>query len=93
MYDKHENSSPALSQDGFLGSLTIDAHENRHIAIADIAGAFLKANQDDYVLVKLTGPVVEALLQINEKKYKKFLVHEKIQKLFMLGCWRPYMGL
>ena len=67
-----------------MGSLTIDAHENRHIAIVDIAGAFLKANQNDYVLVKFKGPAVKALLQINEKKYKKFVVHEKIQKLFML---------
>ena len=93
LYDKHEISSTALSQDVFLGSLTINAHETRHIAIADLAGAFLKVNQDDYVLVKFKGTAVEALLQINEKKYKKFLVHEKIQKLFMLGCWRPYMGL
>ena len=31
LYDKHEISSPALSQDGFLGSLVIDANENRHI--------------------------------------------------------------
>ena len=37
LYDKHEISSPALSQDGFLGSLTI----NRHMTIADIAGACL----------------------------------------------------
>ena len=74
LYDKYEISSPVLSQDGFMGSLVIDACENRRIAIADIAGAFLKADQNDHVIVKFRSPVVEALLRINKRKYEKFVI-------------------
>ena len=45
LYEKADTSSPALSQDGFFLSLAVDAMEKRHIATADIAGAFLKADQ------------------------------------------------
>ena len=43
LYDKYEVSPPALFQDGFLGTLAIDAFENRYVAIADVVEAFLKA--------------------------------------------------
>ena len=88
LYDKHEISSPALSRDGFLG----DAHENCHIAIADIDGTFLKANQDDYVLVKFKGPAVKDLLRINEKKNKKFVVHEKNTKVIYVRLLKAMYG-
>jgi len=50
-YDKGDTSSPALTQDGFFASLAIDAQEKRYIITADIVGAFLKAKQEDFVLV------------------------------------------
>jgi hypothetical protein len=36
-------------------STLIDAHERRDVATADIAGAYLKAPMDDYVIMKFTG--------------------------------------
>ena len=83
LYNKHEISSPALSQDGFMGSLAIDAYENCYIGIADIAGAFLKVDQNDHVIVKSQGLAVDALIKINPEKYKKFMVYEKKTELFM----------
>ena len=53
LYTKAEVSSPALSLEGFLATLTIDALEERHVAIADVAWAFLKADINDFVVVKL----------------------------------------
>ena len=70
IYAPEDVSSPALSQDGFFASLSIDALENRHVATSDIAGAFLKADQDDFVRVRLSGPAVDAMLKINEEKYE-----------------------
>ena len=52
-YSKSEVYSPALSLEGFFATLAIDAKEERHIAVADIPEAFLKADMDDLVIVKL----------------------------------------
>ena len=43
--------------------------------MADIAGAFLKADMNDFVVVKLQGPAVDALLNINKSKYGKFVIN------------------
>lgn len=66
VYSIDELSSPALSQDEFFASLAIDALEGRYIETSDILGAFLKADQDDFVLVKLRGPAVDAMLEIDK---------------------------
>ena len=44
-------SSPTLSLEGFINTLSIDAAEHRQVAIADVAGAFLKADKHDHVIV------------------------------------------
>ena len=59
-------------------SLTVDAHEERCIEIADVAGAFLRAEQNDYAIVKFKGPAVDALLSVSNEKYHKYGIREKI---------------
>ena len=63
-----------MSLEGFLATLTIDALEERHVAIADVAGAFLKADMNDFVVVKIQGPAVDALLSNYQSKYKKYVI-------------------
>jgi len=46
----------------------VDALENRFIATSDVAGAFLKAKMDDFVIVRLQGPAVDALLKNYQSK-------------------------
>ena len=55
---KEESSSPTVGTESLFLSLVIDAYEGRYIATADIAGAFLHASMDDFVLVKIDGPMV-----------------------------------
>jgi len=68
-YEKIETSSKALTLESFFATLTIDAVEERAIAIADVTGAFLKADQPDFVVIKLRGPAVTAILQVDREKY------------------------
>ena len=58
--EKADISSPALLQDGFFLCRAVDAMEERYIATTDIAGAFLKAEQTDFALVRLQSPAVDA---------------------------------
>ena len=44
LYSKAKVSSPALSLEGFMSTLVVDAAEERHVAIANVAGAFKSKN-------------------------------------------------
>ena len=52
---KDDVASPTIQLESLLLSLMIDAFEKRDVATADVVGAYLIANMDDFVLVKLTG--------------------------------------
>ena len=52
---KEQAASPTVSTEALLCTLVVDAHQDRYVATADIKGAYLHAEMDDYVLVKLDG--------------------------------------
>ena len=54
-------TSPTIQLESLIVSLIIDAKEGRDVAIADVVGAYLKANMLDYVLVKITGKDADAM--------------------------------
>ena len=91
-YSKFEISSPALSLEDFLGTLAIDAAEERHIDIADVTGAFLIADMDDFVIVKLQGPAIEALMKINKNKYKDFVIKNKGKEILYVKLLKAMYG-
>ena len=90
-YDKSETASPALSTDTLIMSLIIDAVERPKVITADIAGAYLNAFMRDYVLMKLTGDVVDIFCQIDEK-YKKFVVMEGETKVLYVRLNKALYG-
>jgi hypothetical protein len=52
-------------------SCIIDAMERRDIATVDIPGAFMQADMDETVHVKLEGKMAELLVMIDPKLYRK----------------------
>jgi Reverse transcriptase (RNA-dependent DNA polymerase) len=75
MYDKSETASPTVSTDALVLTIMVDAHESRDVGTADIAGAYLKADMDDFVIIKFTGQSVRILCEMNPE-YKKLVVLE-----------------
>jgi Reverse transcriptase (RNA-dependent DNA polymerase) len=75
LYDKSETASPTVSSDALIISIIIDAHEGRDVATADVAGAYLKADMEDYVLMKFTGESVDILCKMNPE-HTTFVVYE-----------------
>ena len=49
--------------------------------VADIAGAFLNADMDDFVIMKFKGDMVDYVVQSNPEKYKDFVTYEGGQKV------------
>lgn len=71
-YSKAETSSPAITFESLIAAFVVDAYERRNVATSDVSGAFLKAEQKDYVLLRLTGEALKAiLLRANPGKYEK----------------------
>jgi Reverse transcriptase (RNA-dependent DNA polymerase) len=54
-------------------SCAIDAFERRCVATADVPGAFMHANMDEVLHLRLEGPIVKSLITINPKKYKPYV--------------------
>jgi hypothetical protein len=75
---KDDSSSPTVSNDAFLMSLIIDAFEERDVATADVEGAYLHADMDDFTIMKITSnDHIKILCEVNSE-YKQYIeVNEK----------------
>ena len=62
---------PMLIQAAFEG--------RKIIATANVWAAYLHADMDDFVVIKLQGPIVDILCEM-KPEYKKFVVHENGKK-------------
>ena len=70
---KDEAAAPTVSPDAIFVQATIYAHENRDVATCDIPGAFLQADNPDYVLMRLDGILAELMVQVDPKLYQKYV--------------------
>ena len=58
---------PRQYQTTLMAILIVSAAERRIIAMWDVEGAYLLADQDDYVLVKLMGDSVDVMCKVDEE--------------------------
>jgi hypothetical protein len=70
---KEEATAPTVSFDAIFIQGTIFAHENRDVAMCDIPGAFLQANNPDYVLMRLDGILAKLMVSIAPNIYCKYV--------------------
>ena len=77
---RNEAASPTVSLESLVLLLMIDAYEGRDIATADIAGAFLKGNMPDFVLIKLINEEVNIMCNVDivHKDYITFEGNSKV---------------
>ena len=69
--------------DALMFSLMIDAFEERDVVTADVVGAYLLADMDFFVVLKLTSNSVDIMCNVN-KKYRPFVVVEHEKKCLYL---------
>jgi len=91
-YNKADTSSPAITFESLIATLVVDAYENRDVATSDVTGAFLKAKQKDYVLLRLTGEAIDAIIKANPEKYEKHVVLEGNVRVLYLQLLRAMYG-
>ena len=52
---------------------TVFAHEGRDVATCDIPGAFLQANNPDFVLMRLDVILAELMVKVTPSLYRKYV--------------------
>ena len=65
LHTKEETASPTISNDALLMTMLIDAWEDRDVATADVGGAYLHADMDNYTLLNLEGVLVDIMCNVN----------------------------
>ncbi len=68
-----EATAPTVSADAIFLQGTIFAHKHRDVATCDIPGAFLQADNPDYVLMRLDGILAELMVSIAHNIYCKYI--------------------
>jgi hypothetical protein len=91
LYEKSQTASPTIATDALMLSIMIDAYEGRSVGTADVAGAYLKAFMDDFVVIKYTGESVDILCDM-KPEYNKFVVVENGVKVLYARLIKALYG-
>ncbi len=76
--NRADAASPTVATEVVFLMAVIDALENHDVAVINIPSAFMQVNLDDETIhVRLTGKMVELLLEINHELYEPYLVQEQ----------------
>ena len=96
---REDSASPTASLESILLTAVIDAKEGRDVMTADVPNAFIQTEMpevedgEERVIMKITGVLVDMLLQLAPEVYGKFVVFEKGQKVLYVQVLRAIYGM
>ena len=71
----------------------IDAHEQRDVAVVDIPGAFLQADQDEDVWVLFDGTLAELMVKVSPEIYSRYVtINKKGKKILYVKLRKALYG-
>jgi hypothetical protein len=73
---KEETSAPTVSVESLFLSCVINAKEHRKVVTCDIPGAFMQADIDEVLHMRLEGPLAKLLTKVDPELYSKYLSKE-----------------
>ena len=91
-YNKEDATSPTVAIESVMLTSITDAMEERDVATVDIPAAFMQAEMDEVVFMKITGTMVEVLVSLDEVKYKKFTALEHGQSVLYVKLNKALYG-
>ena len=91
LYTKDETSSPTTTPESVFLTTLIDAVEEHHVVVADVTGAYLNADMDNFVLIRLTGDDVNMMCAANPN-YERFIMMEHGHKMMFLRLKKALYG-
>lgn len=88
---REESSSPTVAVESVFLTSVIDAREGRDVATVDVPGAFMQADMDDLVYMRLDGVMVDLLIEIDDK-YEQFVTIEKGKRVIYVQLIKALYG-
>ena len=97
-YNKEDSASPTASIESIFITSIIEAAECRDIAIVDIPNAFIQTNvgkdkDGDNIIMKVRGPLVDMLVELDPVLYKDMVEIEKGKKVLYLVVKKAIYGM
>ena len=89
---KEEASSPTVAIEDVMLSCVIDAMEHRDVATVDIPGAFMQANMDELVHMKMEGKKAELLVRIDPTLYQRHVQLENCKQVLYVELKKTLHG-
>lgn len=98
---REESASPTASIESVKITCAIDAKEGRDVMSADVPNAFIQTempkekveNRGDRIIMKITGVLVDFLLDIDPKTYGGYVVMENGRKVIYVLVLRAIYGM
>ena len=92
--DKDTATAPTVATEAVFLTAVIDAMERRYVAVMDVPGAFLQADmpEDETVHIRITGVMVDILLEIDPEMYGPYVVMEGKEKVLYLELLKALYG-
>ena len=84
--------APTVSTEAVFMTAVIDAMENRMVAVVDIPGAFMQADMDPGVYVRIEGAMAELLMEIDYDMYHPHMVMEKGKPMIYVELLKALYG-
>eukprot|EP00934_Nitzschia_sp_Nitz4_P008823 Nitzschia sp. Nitz4//scaffold544_size3429//46//666//NITZ4_009268-RA/size3429-processed-gene-0.4-mRNA-1//-1//CDS//3329554276//8813//frame0 len=88
---KEDAASPTVSNEAVFITAVIDGAEGRHVAVVDVPGAFMQADMDELVLMRITGAAVDILIDIDQS-YRQFIGYERGAKVLYVELLKALYG-
>ncbi len=90
---KKEAAAPTVALEYVFVTETIDAKEKQRVVTIDIPGAFLHANNEDYVVMKMNGLLAELMVKTDPKIHQKYVTIEKGRQVLYLRLQKALYGM
>jgi hypothetical protein len=89
---KEEAAAPTVAPESVFVTATIDAKGKREVVTIDIPGAFLHADNKDYVIMKMNGSLAELMVKTDPKYIASTLRSKKRDRSYIYACRKPCMA-
>ena len=70
----------------------ITALEKRDVVTTDIPGAFMQADMDEIINMKIDGKMAQLMTKIDPKKYEKYRVMEEVKLVIYVRILKALYG-
>ena len=89
---KEESSAPTISTEALFLTCIIDALEKRDVATTYSPFAFMQADMDEIVNMKIEGKMAQLMTKIDPKKYEIYIVMEKVKQVIYVRLLKAIYG-